>query len=69
MPARDAAVSAPRGSVTAPKDSINTVESVFIPAGTFSTGQSITITVTGENVPKPVGNYGQMFGLYAYNVQ
>jgi len=52
-----------------PQDNINNVESVFIPAGTFSTGQAITITATGENVPQPIGSYGQPFALYAYNVQ
>jgi len=52
-----------------PQDNINNVESIFIPAGTFSTGQAITITATGENVPQPIGSYGQPFALYAYNVQ
>lgn len=47
------------------QDTINTVEAVFIPRNTYSSGQSITITVTGENVSR---SGGQPFAVYAYNV-
>ena len=46
-------------------DTINNVEAVFIPAGTYSTGQSITLEVSGANVPQGP----QLFSLYAYNLQ
>lgn len=46
-------------------DSINNVEAVFIPAGTFGAGQKLTIKVTGESVATGT----QKFALYAYNVQ
>lgn len=46
-------------------DVVNTVEAVFIPAGTFSSGQQITMRVTGVTVPQGP----QMFAIYAYNVR
>lgn len=50
---------------TGGQDTINNVEAVFIPAGTFASGEAINLTVSGENVPT-IG--GQQFALYAYNV-
>ena len=46
-------------------DVANTVEAVFIPAGTFKAGEKITIRVTGALVPQ--GPQG--FSIYAYNVR
>jgi hypothetical protein len=46
-------------------DGINTVEAVFLPAGTFRRGDRVTIRVTGANVPQGP----QRFAVYAYNVR
>jgi len=46
-------------------DAINTVEAVFIPPGRYSSGQSITITVVGQNVSTASA---QKFAVFAYNV-
>ena len=46
-------------------DTINNVEAIFIPAGTYSSGQSITLEVSGANVAQGP----QLFSLYAYNLQ
>lgn len=46
-------------------DSMNNVEVVFIPAGTFLAGEQVTIRVTGDNVPSGP----QRFSVYAYNVK
>lgn len=46
-------------------DTINNVEAVFIPAGTYASGQSLTITVSGMNVTQGP----QRFSVYAYNVR
>ena len=46
-------------------DSINNVEAIFIPANTFSTGQTLTIKVKGENVPQGPQN----FSVYAWNLK
>ncbi|HEV8582839.1 MAG TPA: S8 family serine peptidase [Thermoanaerobaculia bacterium] len=46
-------------------DAINNVEAVFLPAGTFRTGQQVTIRVTGANVTAGP----QRFAVYAYNVR
>jgi Subtilase family len=53
------------GSLSSVVDAINNVEAIFIPAGTFATGQKLTIKVTGENVTTG----SQKFSIYAYNVQ
>jgi hypothetical protein len=47
-------------------DSINTVESVFIPANTFSPGAKIIVRVKGTTVSTVAG---QKFSVYAYNVR
>ncbi len=52
-------------------DAANNVEAVFLPPGTFSPGQQVTIGVAGVNVPvneAPNGS-GQRFAIYAYNVR
>jgi serine protease AprX len=46
-------------------DTMNTVEAVFLPANTFTTGQQLTIQVTGMNVTQGP----QKFAVYAYNLQ
>jgi hypothetical protein len=46
-------------------DSINNVEAVFIPAGTFSAGKTLTIKVKGTNVSQG----SQAFSVYAWNLK
>jgi hypothetical protein len=46
-------------------DTINTVEAVFIKAGTFSVGQQLVIRITGVSVQSG----SQKFALYGYNVR
>lgn len=47
------------------RDTVNNVEAVFIPAGTYSSGTSVSLNVVGTNVPTGP----QDFSIYAYNVQ
>jgi subtilisin family serine protease len=46
-------------------DTKNNVEAIFIPAGTLSPGQQLTIKVTGQSVSTGT----QKFAVYAYNVK
>jgi len=52
-------------AASAASDTMNNVEAIFIPAGTFSPGRQIQIRVTGANVPQGP----QKFSVYAYNVR
>lgn len=46
-------------------DTMNNVEAIFIPAGTFPAGSQIKIRVIGSRVLQG----SQKFALYAYNVR
>jgi len=46
-------------------DTANTVEAVFLPAGTFTAGQQVTIRITGISVPTGT----QKYAIYGYNVR
>ncbi len=46
-------------------DTVNTVEAIFIPKNTFSSGQQIVIRVSGHSIQSGA----QMFALHAYNVR
>lgn len=50
---------------TDPRDSINNVEGVFIPANALPAGRKLRIRVTGQNVTMGP----QRFAVYAYNVR
>jgi hypothetical protein len=50
-------------------DTINNVEAVFIPAGTFVANQAVGVNVVGINVPQGLSNGAQTFSLYGYNVR
>lgn len=47
------------------QDYMNTVSAIFIPAGTLTAGQVLTLKVVGFSVPQGP----QRFSLYAYNLQ
>jgi len=49
-------------------DSVNNVEAVFLPAGTFISGQDVRVRVTGINVPQGNVQGRQPFSIYAYNL-
>ncbi len=46
-------------------DTVNTVEAIFIPKNTFTSGQQIVIRVSGHSVQSGA----QMFAFHAYNVR
>jgi hypothetical protein len=49
-------------------DAVNNVEAVFLPAGTFTSGQTVQVRVTGVNVPQGNAQGRQPFSVYAYNL-
>jgi hypothetical protein len=53
---------------TAANDTVNNVEAVFLPGGTFVSGQTGRVRVNGTNVPQGDGTGRQPFSVFAYNL-